>query len=790
MLNRNTNIVNADFLKTATFTPCKNPIPLLAPLALCGIAAAGVVRAFRPELGCNYNHKTKDLNFAVASKNATHINLYIFDKPVNGKVISTVEMKKQGSNWVTKLDKSSQDKMGLDVEANKPLYYGYRAWGPNWEYDPNWQPGSGLGFMSHVDKKGNRFNPNKLLTDPYAKELSHDPISPQVQGRYIDERYYATGNDNYLTDTAELSPKGVFVYQKQVSTGEKPQRAIKDDVIYETHLRGFSMLDEKIPEKYRGTYKGAAMKAKYLKQLGVTMVEFLPVHEFDDDKNELDDIKNKNYWGYQTLNFFSPNRRYAYDKSAGGPTKEFQEMVKAFHDEGIKVCLDVVYNHTGEGGTWGNKDVTTMYSMKGLDSRSYYESTQDNQSFWDNSGCGANMNSANPLTSDLISNSLKYWSEDMGVDAFRFDLAPVLVNTVEKSTYRDDWKREEGFYYDSQKSPVLDKIGKKLDIRTDDGTKGSVDLIAEPWACGDGTYRVGQFPTTWKEWNDGFRNVIRGLFNRQEKTSMSEIARAIAGSSDKFQGDKTRSVNFITCHDGFTMKDLFSYNNPYNNNPNFFADGGTSGEGNISWDNFNDFKRQIKAMKNAFATLLVSKGIPMISGGDEIMKTQMGNNNAYCLDSKQNYINWNLDKEQKNMQEFVKKATAFRHAHPALKDLKFFEGKDHNNNGLKDVTWMRPDSSEADGAYLDNPENIFLGCRIDGTEYSDSAASIYTVINKGDWDVNMTLPKNLDGKQWYLVADTADESEIDGNFAKQGKEVKVGQNYVSSPRSTMIFIEK
>lgn len=786
-----TKIAAQKAAKTLATNPITTKQAGLMSLAACSGIVAGINMASKvAPLGASFDMKTETLNFGVASKNATHINLYIFDKPVNGKVIKTVEMEKHGNNWTAKLNKKEQQALDMDIKNNKAVYYGYRAWGPNWEYNKNWKPGSDLGFKSHVDDKGNRFNPNKLLSDPYSKELSHDPISPKMQKMNVNGGIYATGQENYLKDSAAVAPKSIFVLDNETDTGIKPKRGINEDVIYETHLRGFSKLDEKIPEKYRGTYKGAALKAKYLKDLGITMVEFLPMQEFDDDKNDFEAYKDKNYWGYNTLNFFAPNRRYAYDKTAGGPTREFKEMVKAFHDNGIKVCMDVVYNHTGEGGTWNNKDVVSLYSMRGLDNSSYYETTQNGEYYWDNSGCGANFNTASEIGSNLVADSLKYWAEEMGVDAFRFDLAPVLGNTTEKSAYNNGKGREEGFYYSNTNAPALNKISQKLDLRSPDGKKGSVDLIAEPWGCGDGTYQLGQFPKTWSEWNDKFRNVLRSMFNRQEKTTLAEVACAMAGSSNAFGGERTRSVNFIACHDGFTMKDLFSYNNPYNNNPNFYADGGTSGDGNLSWDNFNDFNRQTKAMKNAFLTLLMSKGTPMINGGDEIMRTQQGNNNAYCLDTDGNYLNWNLSKEQENMHDFVQKAIAFRKAHPALQNSNFFDGKDHNNNGLKDVTWYTDFATEADGNYLNAPYNNFLGMRIDGTEYGDSAASIYTIINKGDTKIGMQLPKNTEGKQWYLVADTAEESEIAGNFVEEGKEIKVTKKYYASPRSTMIFIEK
>lgn len=739
--------------------------------------------------GCNYNEKTQTLEFGVASEHAQRIELYIFDKPVDGKIIKKIVMEQHGSKWIAKLAKHTQKALHLDIEGEKghktPVYYGYRAWGPNWEYDKDWKPGSKEGFKSHVDNQGNRYNPNKLLIDPYAKEISHDPVSPDAQGISPDGSFYATGHENYLKDSAALAPKGVFILADGKDIGEKPRRALKDDVIYEVHLRGFTKLDESIPEEYRGTYKGAAMKAKYLKEMGITMVEFLPVQEFDDDKNDYQGAKinDKNYWGYGTINFFSPNRRFAYDKSPGGPTKEFREMVKAFHDEGLKVCIDVVYNHSAEGGVWKKDgkelpDVSNIYSMRGFDNSAYYNLAPDKRFFWNDNGCGADMNVQNPIARNMVADSIKYWANEMGVDSFRFDLAPILANASEKTGFHFDPKKADG---------LVKKLEHDLNVRYNDAN-GDVDLIAEPWTAA-GNY-IGGFPRKWKEWNAKFRDTVRDMFNRQEQTSFKDIAFVLSGSDWLFRGKNTRSINFVTCHDGFTMKDLFSNNGPNNIQPDgFSSDGGTSD--NHSWDNFNDFSRQIRAMRNAFLTMMVAKGTPMVYGGDEIIRTLDGNNNPYNLDDDKNYLHWNLNESQKNMQEFTKRAILFRKAHKALRNSEYYKGQDKNNNGLKDVTWLTDKAKEADGAYLDASCNNFLGFRIDGTEFGDTAASIYTVMNKGDGSIEMKLPKNLPGKQWYLAADTSEHSEIKGNFAKNGSEILIeDENYEASPRSMMVFIEK
>lgn len=744
--------------------------------------------------GCNYNEATQNLEFGILSNNATKIKLYLFDEPVNGNVIKEIKMEKHGNKFVAVVDKETQTDLSLDIQDEMPVYYGFRAWGPNWEYDENWTPGSDRGFKEHVDSEGNRFNPNKLLFDPYAKELSHDPISPEMQGDLLTTALYMGGGENYLQDTASFSPKGIFIYSNdKVTTGKKPKRAIKDDVIYEVHLKGFTKLDQKIPAQYRGTYKGAGMKAKYLKEMGITMVEFLPIQEFQNDTNDARPDK-QDYWGYNPINWFSPDRRYSANKTPGGPTREFKEMVKAFHDEGIKVCMDVVYNHTGEASAEGNDNPypgkKTIYSLKGLDNSTYYEIDDSGKSVTDHTGCGGNVNIANPITRDLVIDSIKYWSEEMGVDAFRHDLASVLGNKVERGGYVFDAINDN--YY-------LQKVKEKIDVRSQDGKTGSVDLIAEPWAIGSETQQQGYFPDFWMEWNDFYRDTIRKTLNKQETIAPAEYMTAVAGSFDNiFKNEPiTRSINFITSHDGFTLKDLFSYNNKNNNQENFYSDGGEDNK-NFSWDNNGDKVRQRKAMRNALLTLMTSRGTPMLLGGDEMMRTLDGNNNAYNQDKDKNYLKWNLDDAQKQMQEFTKRVIRFRNNHPALRNNRLFNGEDHNNNKLKDITWLKYNGEEADDQYKNSTDSEFIAYRIDGTEFvdpvtsrPDSAASIYTALNKGDEDIQLTLPENQEGKEWYFVADTSEYSEGFDNFESNGNEEKVEyMEHNISPRSMMVFIEK
>lgn len=745
------------------------------------------------KLGCNYDNKTKNLQFGVFSKHATRIELYIFDKPINGKVIKTEVLEKQGDKWVTQIDKQAQTEAGIDIDGQKPVYYGYRAWGPNWNYDKKWKPGSDKGFVSHVDSKGNRFNPNKLLTDPYAREISHDPLIYNIDGvTNLDDTIYATGKNYYLKDSAKLAPKSIFVKLPKISTGTKPQRAIKDDVVYEVNVRGFTKEDSSIPEKYRGTYKGAALKAQYLKNLGVTMVEFLPVQEFQNDANDHPDmIKNgQNYWGYMTNAFFAPDRRYSSDKSAGGPTKEFKEMVKAFHDAGIKICLDVVYNHTGEGSLWdGNRDTVKLYSYRGLDNQTYYELSPDNIHDENLSGCGNTYNSGNIQATNLITEATKYWAEEMGIDAFRHDEASLLGNSKDNG----------GFSFEiNNPNLYLQKVKKAVDLRTPDKEKGSVEVIAEPWGCADGTYQEGNFPPFWMEWCGKFRDVIRKSFMYPNQISLGELAAAVTGFPNVYGyvsmipgmsgHNRTRAINMVSAHDGFTLNDAYSYARKDNNQPDFNSGGGMESELSIKSANALDKKRNIR---NSILSLMISRGTPMLSGGDEFMRTQYGNNNPYNQDKHKNYFNWQLTQDQRKMQEFTKRVISFRKEHAALKDNSYFSGIDRNRNGLKDITWLTNSADEIKNShYFDELENGFLAYRIDGTEFNDSAASIYVAMNKGKKDNSLILPDNQPGKHWYFVADTSENTEQYNNIMEIGKECRVDYVHNISAGSMMIFIEK
>jgi isoamylase len=540
------------------------------------------------QLGARYDATQANITFKVFSSRATRIEVWIYkEKSGFQEKVKYVMVKDAATNIWSKTVSVATLQSTYGITGT--VYYGYRAWGPNWTYNAAWTKGSTLGFVSDVDPQGNRFNPNKLLLDPYAREMSHDPQTPTQP----DGTRYASGSLYRATDTGASAPKGIVLAADATSTGTKPTRALKDDVVYEVHVKGLTANDTSIAANLRGTYAGAALKASYLASIGITAVEFLPLHETQNDTN--DDIASTagdNYWGYMTLNFFAPDRRYASNKNPGGPTTEFKNMVKAFHDAGIKVFVDVVYNHTGEGGLWSSSDTSTanILSWRGLDNPAYYSLSSDFQSYYDNTGTTGNFNTFNTTAQNLIVDSLAYWKNTLGVDGFRFDLATVLGNTCQHGCFNYD-KLNAG--------TALNRIVAEMPARPFAGGSG-VDWIAEPWAIGLGTYQVGNFPAGWAEWNDKFRDSFRKDQNKlgTDAVTLGELATRIAGSSDLYSDDGRRpwhSVNFIVAHDGFTLKDLYSCNGKNNSQawPWGPSDGGS--DNNNSWDQANVAARRAMA---------------------------------------------------------------------------------------------------------------------------------------------------------------------------------------------------
>jgi glycogen operon protein len=650
------------------------------------------------------------------------------------------------------------------------IYYGFRCWGPNWSWVPSWRPGSLDGFGADVDSEGNRFNPNKLVYDPYALELSHDPFSPEP----FDGSVYEIGPEHRIRDSGRLAPKGIVLRPEPADDAHKPTRAFKDDVVYEVHVRGLTKLDFSVPEAERGTYRGAARKSAYLRDLGVTAVEFLPLHETQNEQNDANPSA-QNYWGYASNSFFAPDRRFAFDASAGGPTRELRAMVRAFHAEGIKVFVDVVFNHTGEGGS------NHLLSWRGIDADAYYERGPDAFSFADNNGVGPNFNPRSASARDLMLDSLRYYSAYIGVDGFRFDLASVLGDRCESYCFEFD-KLASG--------NVLNRASNELPARAPLGGAG-VDLIAEPWAIGLGTFQLGEFPKGWSEWNGRFRDTVRAAQNRVGIADVTpqDIGDRLVGSPDLFADDgrpPSASVNFLVAHDGFTLRDLYSFNTKNNALPPPFgpSQGGT--DDNVSWDQGGDPKEQAKAARTGMLLLAVASGVPMMVGGDELYRTQRGNNNAYNLDTLASWLDFGGLTSAAAFHAFTRGVLHMRADHTSLRPARHFDGRDHDGNGLVDVARLGTDGAAATSGQLGRPSERFVALRFDGEEAGDSALSIYVAYNWAASPVNVQLPPLVKGKGWHLVA----QSDA-GIVLNAGNEAPVAAGSMSlAARSALVLIER
>jgi glycogen operon protein len=737
-------------------------------------------------LGARFNATRSAISFGLYSANATRVELYIYAEATEADEVASYVMGLDAATDVWSVTVPMADLAPYGITEH--VYYGYRLWGPNWDYSPAWTKGSAAGFITDVDGSGNRFNPNKLLIDPYALEISHDPLTAAHQ----DGTVHASGADYRTIDSGPYASKSVAFASDALDIGAKPTRPFSEDVVYEVHVRGLTMNDPSIPAEYRGTYKGAALKAAALADLGITAIEFLPVQETLNDTNDADpnSTAGDNYWGYMTINFFAPDRRYAYDQSPGGPTREFKEMARAFHDQGIKVYIDVVYNHTAEGGAWFDSDPSTynLYSYRGIDNATYYSLTEDRQFNYDNTGVGGNYNTYNPVAQDLIVDSLRYWRNELGVDGYRFDLAAVLGNTCEHGC----------FWYDKlDPDTALNRIWRDLSPRPAQGGQG-VDLIAEPWAIGGNSYQVGNFPSGWIEWNGSFRDTLRKDQNQMgvEAVTPGALATRFTGSSDLF-GDDGRnpwnSVNFMVAHDGLTLKDLYSCNSKNNNQPWPYGPSDGGEDNNHSWDQGGDVVQQRRAARNGLALLMLSAGVPMITGGDEFLRTQYCNNNAYNLDSVANWLDYSLGTEAQYFRTFTTRLIEFRKAHPALRPSNFYSGSDGNGNVMEQHRWFKPDGQQIDAAYFGNSNNHAMAWRIDGTEFGDPAAAIYVAYNGWSGDVDFTLPWPGAGRQWYRVTDTCDWAEGPDQVRAPGSEDLIGgesATYGLCGRGTLVLIAR
>ncbi len=736
-------------------------------------------------LGARYDATAANVTFRVYSSRATRIDAYVYASPTGSAANARYPLSKDAANvWSATVSVTALRAAGV----TGTIYYGYRAWGPNWPYDPAWTPGSSAGFSADVDASGNRFNPNKLLIDPYAREISHDPKRPGM----TDGTVYASGPSYRALDSGPQAPKGIVLAAATGGIGVKPTRALKDDIVYEVHLRGLTMNDASVPAAYRGTYRGAALKAGHLASLGVTAVEFLPVQETQNDTNDVNPTSTSgdNYWGYSTLNYFAPDRRYSADRSPGGPTAEFKAMVKAFHDAGIKVMIDVVYNHTGEGGRWsgGDNRVYNVLSFRGLDNPTYYSLTSDLQNSYDNTGVGGNYNTYHPIAQNLIVDSVAYWKNTLGVDGFRFDLASVLGNTCQHGCFN---------YNKTNAGTALNRIVREMPARPAAGGTG-VDWIAEPWAIGGNSYQVGNFPAGWSEWNGIYRDTLRRDQNKLgvDAVTPGQLATRFAGSSDLYGDDGRRpwnSINFMVAHDGFTQRDLYACNTKNNGQPWPYGPSDGGSDDNISWDQGGSAANQRRAARNGFAFLMLSAGTPMMTGGDEYLRTLNCNNNPYNLDSSANWLTYSWNADQATFNTYTTRLIAFRKAHPALRPVGFYSGGDTNGNGMPQLSWFTPAGNAPDATYWGNANNHALAWRIDGTEFGDASSALYVGYNGWSGDVNFVLPAPGSGKRWYRVTDTSTWAEGANQVAVPGAESLVGDagaNYLLRGRGVLLLIAK
>jgi isoamylase len=691
----------------------------------------------------------KGTNFAIFSAHATKVEVCIFDDK-GEQELQRVELP----------ECTDQIWHGCLPEVSPGTVYGYRVYGP---YEP---------------EKGHRFNPNKLLLDPYAVaytgQLKWDPAVFGYQMETMDDLTFDE------RDSAPFVPKCVVVdpnfdwgtpgWERR---GSQRQLAVpfNDTIIYELHVRGYTKKHPAVPEHLRGTYSGLAHPAvlDYIKSLGVTSVELLPIHAFINDSHLLDEGLT-NYWGYNSIGYFAPDPRYASDPAQ--TLRELKEMVAKIHHAGLEVILDVVYNHTAEGNERG-----PTLSFKGIDNASYYRLMPDNPRHYINdTGAGNTVNLSHARVIQMVTDSLRYWVEQVQVDGFRFDLGTILAREP------NGFDNQSGFLKACSQDPVLN----------------TVKLIAEPWDCGPGGYQVGEFPPGWAEWNDKFRDDVRGFWKGDRAAAALTQRLTASGAIFNQQGRRPwASVNFVTAHDGFTLNDLVSYNEKHNE-----ANGEGNQDGNpntISWNcgvegptddpEINRLRR--RQMRNLLSTLLLSQGTPMMVAGDEFARTQKGNNNAYCQDNDISWVDWTLREKNNAQVQFVQKLTSLRHRYPLLRRNLFLTGNYNEELGVKDVTWINANGHEMEDANWGDSGMRCFGMLMDGRAQTTGLhqrgheATLLMVIN-GHFDlVKFTLPECPGGDTWKLLIDTNIEDAAAKSIEKET--FKTGESYDVTARSLLLF---
>ncbi len=683
------------------------------------------------------------VNFSLFSAHATKVELCLFDSPDANRESARIALPEQTAMiWHGFLP---------DVRPNQ--VYGYRVHGP---YEP---------------AAGHRFNHNKVVLDPFAKAVARTVRwTDEMFGYRIgDEREDLSFDDR---DNAASAPLAAVIDPAFTWGDDRPPRTPwHNSVIYELHVRGFSKLHPQIPAPLRGTYEALTREPtlNHLKHLGVTAVELMPVHYYAHDQY-LEEKGLTNYWGYNSFGFFAPEPRLAASPTPAGAVREFKRMVRALHAAGIEVILDVVYNHTAEGNHLG-----PTLSLKGIDNFSYYRTVPDNPRYYvDFTGCGNTLNMQSPHVLQLIMDSLRYWVREMHVDGFRFDLASTLARELFE----------------------VDRLAAFFDIVHQDPVLSEVKLIAEPWDLGEGGYQVGNFPVLWTEWNGKYRDSVR-RFWRGDGGTVSEMGTRLSGSNDLYAQSGRRpyaSINFITAHDGFTLHDLVSYNDKHNDaNLEENRDGENN---NMSWncgaegptDDADITATRERQKRNLLATLLLSQGVPMISHGDELGRTQRGTNNAYCQDNELTWIDWDLTKEQKDLLEFTSMLVHVRRSEPALTRRQYFQGRGIRGSGVKDVAWLAPDGREMDDEAWNADFVKSLGMLLAGNAIEEvdergetiTGDTLLVLLNAHSAAVPFALPALEGERQWLRIVDTWDPPSAERKFPP-------GHQYPLEARSLTVF---
>lgn len=673
-------------------------------------------------LGATWNGK--GTNFALFSENATGVILCLFDEAGQEQQVRLPKV----TNYVWH---------GFLPGIEPGQQYGFRVEGP---YDPD---------------SGHRFNPKKLLIDPYALAVTGDiRFGPELFSFPI-ENFKDRDRDLEVsgTDSAGSMPKSVVIDPAFDWEGDRaPSISWDRTIIYEVHVRGFTKRHPKIPAELRGTYAGLAHPAAiaHLKSLGITAVELLPVHHYDVHPGHLVNTGLHNYWGYDSIGYFAPHSGYsassAEGQRRGAQVREFKEMVKALHKAGIEVILDVVYNHTGEGNHLG-----PTFSLRGIDNAAYYRLVETSPRYYmDFTGCGNSLNVCHPQVLKLIMDSLRYWVQEMHVDGFRFDLASALARELYE----------------------VNRLSSFFDIIHQDPVLSTTKLIAEPWDLGEGGYQVGNFPLLWSEWNGKYRDTVRDFW-RGEDCSLGDFAFRFTGSSDLYQDDGRlphASINFITAHDGFTINDLVSYNEKHNEAN---CEDNRDGESyNRSWncgvegdtDDPAILALREQQRRNFLTTLMLSQGVPMILGGDEMGRTTKGNNNTYCQDSELSWFNWKLKDSNQQLLNFTRKLIAFRQEHPIFSRHQWFFGREIHGSGVVDIGWFHPDGTTIDEEEWQNSATGAISIFLNGEEIPnlDSRGqrilddSFLLFFNPSEETLQFNIPKSIETRQWQSVINTSE----------------------------------